>query len=86
MTTVVTSSNRSYHIFRKSALTSFEGRSDPGYVGNTPRPSSVMYTFAVIFRVFLTPRFAVARDPGAASRAARHIREQTYIPLGIPWP
>src|SRR6266566_1908818 len=51
MTTVVTSSNRSYHMFRNSGLGSVEGGPDVGYSGKAPRPSRVMYTFAVIFRI-----------------------------------
>jgi hypothetical protein len=51
MTTVVTSSNRSYHMFRKSGLGSVDGGPDVGYSGNAPRPSRVMYTFAVIFLI-----------------------------------
>jgi hypothetical protein len=51
MTTVVTSSNRSNHMFRKSGLGSVEGGPDVGYCGKAPRPSRVMYTFAVICRI-----------------------------------
>ena len=34
---------------------SFEGTSDPGYLGNSPYPSSVMYMFTVIFLVKFDP-------------------------------
>src|SRR5262245_29996598 len=70
MTTVVTSSNRSYHMCRNSALSSGDGRSDPGYFGKTPRPSRVMYTFAVIFRTRRPPTSLRDRHLGPNPRPA----------------
>jgi hypothetical protein len=69
MTTVVTSSNRSYHMCRNSAVISVEGRSDSGYFGKAPRPSRVMYTFAVIFRISRPPSL---RTLAVDVRASRH--------------
>src|SRR5580658_5715011 len=56
MMTVVTSSNRLNHISFHSSWGSVSGRSEPGYFGNPPRPSTVMKRFAVIFRVMELPR------------------------------
>src|ERR1700683_1466860 len=65
ITTVVTSEYRSVHIFWKNSSGSSgfpEGRSEPGYLANSPRPSSVMYRFAVIFRVIsVLPRVENSR-------------------------
>lgn len=86
MTTVVTSPYRAIHICRNRAFAVLLDRSEPGYFGNSPRPSRVMYAFAVIFRIFPTPQFSVTRDTGTTSRALEHIHKQTYIPLGISCP
>ena len=51
MMTVVTSSNRFGHI----SLASVVYRSEPGFFGNAPRPSKVLYRLAVIFRDINTP-------------------------------
>src|SRR5579875_607958 len=86
MTTVVTSPNRSYHMCRKRAVTFGDGRLDPGYSGNAPRPSKVMYTFAVTFRICLPPPFDAWRLLRAADAAIvclkRHISIAAYIGHG----
>ena len=53
MITVETSLYRDIHMCRNSAFAFVVGRSEPGYVGNAPRPSRVMYTFAVILRAMV---------------------------------
>src|SRR5579875_1168057 len=59
ITTVVTSLYRGIHMFRKIAGALRISRLEPGYSGNAPRPSRVMYTFAVIFRMFGSSHSAV---------------------------
>ena len=72
MTTVVTSSNRSNHMFRKSGLGSVEGGPDVGYSGKAPRPSRVMYTFAVIFRILSSSEPSDPRRGRSRSEAREH--------------
>jgi len=52
---VSTESYRLIHMSVKPSPGSFDGMSDPGYLGNSPYPSSVMYMFTVFFLVKFDP-------------------------------